>query len=136
MSVGKDPQFGLDNFQQPKLLSKNESVAQSFMNLLMLRPGQLPSMPRVGINISKYLYTFEDDVTNNTLLEEIHDQVVDLIPEIDADNIQIVTVPVNGHSTMYIIAPIYGEETSILAGFQKKDEKILFNYKFDTNLFK
>ena len=136
MSVGKDPQFGLDNFQNPKMLDENQSVAQSFVNLLMLRPGNLPSMPKVGLNIAKYLYTFEDDVSLESFLEEVHDQVADLIPQIDADNIQIQSIPVNGHSILYIVAPLYGQNTSILAGFQKKNEKILFDYKFDTTLFK
>jgi hypothetical protein len=136
MSIGKDPQFGLDNFQKPKMLNENESVAQSFLNLLMLRPGNLPSMPTVGLNIMKYLYTFEDDVTLESFLEEIHDQVAQLIPQIDANNIQIQSIPVNGHSILYIIAPLYGQSTSILAGFQRKNEKILFDYKFDTTLFK
>ena len=61
--------FGIDNFGKQNMLSKSESVAQVLINLLFMRPGQMPSLPHLGINIKQYLYKFEEDidVTEDTI---------------------------------------------------------------------
>ena len=65
--IKNEVDFGFDNFGKQKILSNKDSIAQLFRNLLFLVPGQLPSLPHIGINITKYIYKLVDDINLENL---------------------------------------------------------------------
>lgn len=133
LGIGKDIEFGLDNFQNPRMGSKNDAIARSLLNLLLMKPGQLPSMPSLGIDIYSYLYGFEEEIDTETILDKIQEQCGDLLPFIDVNNTAIVVIPKEGLDLLMLVVPIFGEE-SIIYAFSKKNNTLLFDYKFDKNL--
>ena len=46
--------FGLDNFGKQKTLSLSETIGQLVLDILLLKPGQLPSLPHIGMNIKQF----------------------------------------------------------------------------------
>lgn len=135
VGIGKDVLFGLDNFHKPMMKSANDALAQSILNILFMKPGQLPSQPHVGVNISKYLYEFGDE------LESIRDEIVNNIQNqcralsrlINVDGIQMAVINHEGQDIMMLVIPVIGE-TNIVYAFSKKNDTVLFNYKFNKDI--
>lgn len=57
-----DPAFGVNNFLQPKFYNQSETVANNFLTLLFGKPGFLPSMPEIGVDVNSLLYDFFDEI--------------------------------------------------------------------------
>ena len=66
----KEPAFGLDNFGKPKILKDTEAFATTVLMILFGKPGFLPSLPDVGMNIQQYTYAFFDEIQNVNNLEK------------------------------------------------------------------
>lgn len=130
--------FGLDNFGNQKTLSEADTIAQLLLNILFMRPGQMPSMPHIGIDIKKYLYRFEDEIDTTALKNEISSQCSTLIPYIDLSSMQLLTVNYHGEGVLMIIIPlmIRGNDENLLIGLKKNKDTggITFNYQIEDKL--
>ena len=134
MAIKSELEFGLNNFGKQKMMDEKDTISQMILNLFLLRQGQIPSLPHIGIDIRKYLYRFEDDINAEEIREAIIYQCVSLTPYIHVDSIQVIFVPFENESLMYIIVPIRinvdGGGTAIY-GFKKPKTSnvVTFNYK-------
>lgn len=127
--------FGVNNFQQPKVLNAKDSIAQIILNLFMMRPGSMPSLPDIGINIGSYLYMLEGDVDLEEIKTKIFSQCTDLLSFLSIGDIKIFFAPYQGQSMLVVVLPIQGlddEEQMLLMGFTKdQNNGLLFNYQFE-----
>lgn len=134
----KELQFGLDNFSRQKVLTEKDSIAQALLNLLFMRPGQMPSLPHIGINVRKYLYQFEDEINVGELKEDIAYQCSELLPYLDMSNLQLFIVPYRGVDILMLMVPILveGDTPTLVIGMQRGDNgNVVFNYQFTHELF-
>lgn len=69
MAEEKDVTFEFNKYGDQKLLDLKESVAQQIINALFMVPGNLPSLPHIGVNIKQYLYK-TDTSYNSTEIEQ------------------------------------------------------------------
>lgn len=138
MTFKSEMDFGLDNFQQPKKLNAKDSIAQVIINLLLMRPGNMPSLPHIGININQYLYVLEEDLDADKLKEDIYSQCSELLSYISLGEVKVFIAPHEGENLLIISVPISGlteEEETLFLGFkQDKSNDILFNYEFENKL--
>lgn len=137
--IKSEVDFGLDDFGSQKILSPKESVAQLLFNLLFMRPGQMPSMPNIGINIKKYLYQFEEDLDVNSLRAEISQQCSEIMPYLNTSNMALTVQEYQGHPLLLLVLPITidDESSTLIAGFQNvntKTDTVKFSYTFDKSL--
>ncbi len=127
--------FGVNNFQQPKVLNAKDSIAQIILNLFMMRPGSMPSLPDIGINIGSYLYMLEGDVDLEEIKTKIFSQCTDLLSFLSIGDIKIFFAPYQGQSMLVVVLPIQGlddDEQMLLMGFTKdQNNGLLFNYQFE-----
>ena len=128
--------FGLDNFQKAKILNAKESVVQMILNMFMMRPGNMPSMPHLGINIQSYLYRQDGDVDLEGLRTKIFSNCTDLLSFLTFGDIKVFFAPYNGQSVLVTVIPIQGLESSasdvLMVGFTKDtNNDLLFSYKFE-----
>ena len=107
MSIPRDVGFGLDSFQRPKILSEVDSIAQYILNVLILKPGQLPGLPHIGLNIRDMLYTYVEDFDSNVLRSKIYEQCNELMPHIISSNIVLTGVQHEGKDVFVLIIPIF-----------------------------
>lgn len=84
-SLGQDVDFYMDEFGKPTTYSEKDSIAKMIMNLLLLKPGNLPSEPFMGVDIRKYLYMREDEIDVNDLKNSIYNSCHALLPYIMGD---------------------------------------------------
>jgi hypothetical protein len=72
--IGYDTTFELNEFGQPKLRSEIEVVKNTILYVLFSKPGQYPSIPQIGLDIESILYSFFDELDEDTLVTKICEQ--------------------------------------------------------------
>lgn len=136
MAIKNELLFGFNDFGKQSKLSITDTIAQMLLNILLLRPGQIPSRPELGIDVKKYLYAFDSDVDTNTIKNALATQCSTLLPYINFDNMQILLVPYDVGDILYILFPLNVsteeiERGTLMVGFkkEKKSNIVTFNYK-------
>ena len=73
--LGYDVLMDVDEFHKPKVIDTFDMVVNSILTLLVMKPGQYPSIPELGIDIEQYLYEYSDDKSiPSTIVTKIYDQ--------------------------------------------------------------
>lgn len=137
--IKKEVGFGLDNFSKPKVLSRKDSIVQILKNILFLKPGQLPSLPFVGIDIMRYVIPTIDDGDLQLIGDRIVEQCTMLAPHIDFSGVIVKSITYEERPVVLIIVPISvdDESESLLMGVSKDTNgRVLFNYEFDDSFIK
>ena len=121
----KELDFKLDGFGKQKVLTEAESMYRQLLLLLLLRPGDYPSMPEMGINISKEIrYKDMDYVLGNTLKEKIVTQIRTYAPQIELLDLNIWYSRFKGE--YYVILDfILAAEKTISIALTRKNAKVL-----------
>ena len=126
--IGKEICFTLDNFQQPRLLSPKETIARMILNLFLLRPGNIPSLPHIGIDIQSYLYRLEDDFDPEEIKEKIYTQCAEIVSFISLGDVKVFVAPLNGQDVLIVAIPIVGfeeDDSTLLLGFKQNEKNEL-----------
>lgn len=129
--------FSVNNFGKVDVLPYKESVVQVLKNILFLRPGQLPSMPFIGVDITSKVNHVIDNQQLEELTESIVSQCHEILPNIDLSGITIHSFMFNNKPTILIFAPIsIGTESESLYMALKQDTqgRVLFNYEFSESI--
>lgn len=66
-----DPGFGVNNFNKPKYYSESQTTANNIMMILYGRPGFYPSIPDLGMDVSRLLNIPLDDIDCESLKSEL-----------------------------------------------------------------
>ena len=128
----KEVDYGLDNFGKPKVLSNPDSLATLIIHLLFLKPGQIPSQPNLGLNITQYLYDFSDSIDTSLLRQSITNQAPYLLEYIDVYNMTVaIKDDDNGQGILYIIIPLLLSQSLLAVGIKNNQtsNQTTFNYK-------
>lgn len=73
--LGYDILMDVDEFHKPRVISTFQMCINSVLTLLLMKPGQYPSIPELGINIEQYLFEYADDKTlPDKITNEINEQ--------------------------------------------------------------
>ena len=136
MPIHSELSFGLDNFKNQKTLNQVETLTQLLVNILMLKPGQMPSLPHLGMNIKQYIYKSQEEINTALIKNELRKQCSTITPYINMDNIQVLVLPYENESILYINIPFSvlvegAENQTLLMGLKKQrtSNEVTFNYK-------
>ena len=75
----KDVSFAFNKYNEPQLRDRKVTVANAIINACFMVPGNIPSMPDVGVNIKQYFYKEESAITADKIrldLEKICGKVL------------------------------------------------------------
>jgi hypothetical protein len=108
-----DPTFGINDFNQPKVLSETETVARNILLLLFGKPGFYPSMPDIGMDIGQYLYGFEDEINTEEIKSELADQCSEFLPEVTTGEFDIIKTTHNDQPLLIIKIPVIIDNKTI-----------------------
>jgi hypothetical protein len=133
VKIGQEVLFGLDNFHKPKMLSLKDTVAQQIINLLLMRPGNLPSLPHIGINIEQYMYRLQDDFDPEEIKQKIYNQCSELLSYISLGEVQIFITIYKGKDLLIVAIPIvgFGETENLLVAFSSSQNDVNVAYQFE-----
>lgn len=135
--VGLNPEFGLNNFNEPKILNETESIVNDILNLLFMRPGQFPSLPYLGIDISQYLYQFYDEIDTKQIKSKIASQCSEFLPYVNSGELDVIKTVMKNQPVLLIKVPTIrrDSDSSLMIGITKDlQNEIHFNWKFSDDL--
>ena len=73
--LGYDALLDVDAYNKPKIASTFELCVNGILTLLFMKPGQSPSIPELGIDITQYLHEYSDDKSiPRAIINQLNDQ--------------------------------------------------------------
>ncbi len=130
----KDPTFGLNNFHEPKILSVRETLVRNILLILFGKPGFYPSQPELGMDIGKYVYSFEDTIDSDKIKSDLVQQCSEFLPEVEAGNFDVFFLTKNNKRYLLFSLPmIIDEKRMNMALGVTTNEKGMLIYNFIEN---
>ena len=128
--LGFDTTFELDEFARPRIRGEGELLKNLVLFILFTKPGQYPSIPFIGLDISNLLYSFYDDIDTNDLADEIRKQCVALGRYFDNGTINIRKIRYRNKPSMmiHIEAPM---ATTVMADNYEESNRYQIGITFD-----
>lgn len=88
MALPRDVGLDKDNFQKSKIFNETDSLINYILNILLMRPGNMPSMPELGVNIGQYVQSSMQSKLDTELLKGlITSNCEDLLPYLTSDDL-------------------------------------------------
>lgn len=84
--LGYDVLMDVDEFHKPKVISTFEMCCNAIVTLLMMKPGQYPSIPELGIDIEQYLFEYSDD---KSIPVKVKNQIMDQCNRLELTGIDV-----------------------------------------------
>lgn len=100
-SSKKETLMDINSFDKPSELSGVSAWSQLLLNLIFLKPGTYPSLPKMGIGIEDYQYDFMED-TMSELSTKITEQQKQYLPDVPLNSVQISKIEKNGQPILII----------------------------------
>lgn len=120
--LGTDVTFELDKFHRPRLRGEAEIVKNVLLYILFSKPGQYPSLPHIGLNISNRLYSFWDEISEIGLRDEIVAQCRALQVYFEAGEIAIRKVKYRGKPSLLINVTTSPYDSHVRGALETKQE--------------
>lgn len=107
--------LSIDGFGRQKILNTRDSIAQEIINLLFMKPGFIPNLPHLGIDINSYIYSQEGTFNGDALKAKIIDQCSELLPNMMNGEVSVQFTNQDGVDLLLIGIPItINQETELL----------------------
>lgn len=126
-----NPTFNVNDFNEPKVLSPTESFITDVLMILFGRPGFYPSIPRLGMYIQDYLYSFDDEIDTDGIKSELALQCSEFSYYIDSGDMDIITTKHNGNLMLLFLMPIVkdSKDFQLVLGVTTNDKgEIIYNF--------
>ena len=132
-----EPDFGVDNFNNPKMFNESETLVNNLLMLLFMKPGSYPSLPNLGIDITQYLYMFFDEINTNKIKNDIATQCVQFLDCIEAGTLDVQKVFYNNKPLLLIILPVKIEDkvTGLALTLTTNGVgNVIYSFKYDNTI--
>ena len=130
-TINIDPTFSINDYNKPKMLTNLETYVNNILMLLFGRPGFYPSIPSIGMDISQYLYKFEDEISVTDIKNKLAIQCSDFLPEIDSGDFDVIKTTYNDRIILIFKLPIIDDtkECDIAIGVTTNSNgEIVYNF--------
>ena len=134
--LGKEPVFGINEFNEAKYLNETETVATGILNLLFGKPGFFPSMPNLGLDIPQIIYSFWDEIDPIVLKAQIVTQCKSFKQFADDGSLDIIKAKYKSKPLLLIVIPmiIKDKKEHLTIGItQDTNGNTSYNYTFEDN---
>ena len=139
LPLPRDVGLDKDNFQKSTIFNETDSLVNYILNILLMRPGNMPSMPEIGVNIGQYIQpNMQKELDSELIKGLIVNNCEDLLPYLTADEI-VVTITRDGYGrdVLIIKLPILLDEGSKVeqdiyyAFYRNELNELEFNFLID-----
>ena len=90
MPLPRDVGIEKDNFQKSKIFNEKDSLVNYILNILLMRPGNMPGLPHIGVDIGKYV---KNDMANSLNVDVVKGLIIsncsDLLPYLSSDELYV-----------------------------------------------
>jgi len=142
LALPRDVGIDKDNFQKSKIYNQTDSLINYILNILVMRPGNMPSMPELGVNIGQYVQKSMQGKLDSDLIKGlIVSNCEDLLPYLTSDDIYVgVMKDENDKDIMVIKLPLIVDEVSqeqkdlYYAFYRNELNDLKFSFLLDNDL--
>lgn len=139
MPLPRDVGLIKDDFQKSTVYNRHQSLVNYILNILLMKPGNLPTMPELGVNITKYIKNNMSEILDPAQLQGlIASNCKDMLPFIDESRIFVANDIIhNGRSYLIISIPLMEEVedqstiTAYYAFYRDELNKLHFNFQIE-----
>ena len=139
LALPRDIGIDKDNFQKSRIFNETDSLINYILNILLMRPGNMPGMPDLGVNIGQYVQpSMQSKIDSEKLKGLIVSNCENLLPYLTADEIYVgVAVDDMGRDVLLIKIPLIvdvssKEEKDIYYAFYRNElNNLEFNFLVD-----
>ncbi len=139
MPLPRDVGLIKDDFQKSTIYNRHQSLVNYILNILLMKPGNLPTMPELGVNITKYIKNNMSEILDPAQLQGlIASNCKDMLPFIDESRIFVANDIIhNGRSYLIISIPLMEEVeeqstiTAYYAFYRDELNKLHFNFQIE-----
>lgn len=111
-----DPVYGVNDFNETKVLSESETLINNILMILFGKPGFYPSIPWLGMDIYQYLYKFDDEIDTLKIKSKLASQCQEFLPDIQDGSMDVYSTTYQGRPVLIFELPILVDKaTSVLA---------------------
>lgn len=122
-----DVAFDTDSMSKPKVVSSFDLAINIVLTLLMMKPGQYPSIPELGIDIESYLFEYSD---SKTLPAEIKNKLYDQCNRLEISGLNIeIFFDQTEDGTNALVIELTGTET--LAYGSDESQRVIIGITYD-----
>lgn len=89
MALPRDVGFGKDDFQKSKIFNQSDSLVNYILTILLAKPGNFPTMPKIGVDIGKYVKNSMETLDSELLKGLICSNCEALLPYITNDDVYV-----------------------------------------------
>ena len=135
--MGVDPDFGLDAFGNPKVLNESQTLINNILMLLFMKQGAYPSLPKMGIEIQRYLYEFFDEIDTEDIKARIASQCSEFVPEVQSGELDVIKTVYYGQPCLLVTMPIRVDDelTGLIIGISLDSiGSLIYNSKLDKSI--
>lgn len=113
MPLPRDIGIEKDNFQKSKIFNETDSLINYILNILIMKPGNLPGSPELGVDIGKYVNkNMNNNIDPEAIKGLIVENCVDLIPYLSTDELFVgVLADPEGKEFLVIKFTLYSDIT-------------------------
>jgi hypothetical protein len=142
LTLPRDVGLDKDNFQKSKIFNTTDSLINYILNILIMRPGNMPGMPELGVNIGQYVHPkMQTQLDTNLLKGLIMSNCEALLPYLSSDDLYIgIAVDEDGRDVLIIKIPMVVDEISreerdvYYAFYRSQLNELKFNFLVDDGL--
>lgn len=142
LALPRDIGFDKDNFQKSKIYNTTDSLVNYILNILIMRPGNMPGMPEMGINIGQYVHpNMQTQLDVNMLKGLILSNCEALLPYLSSDDLYIGVVrDEDDRDILLIKIPLLVDESSreekdvYYAFYRSQLNELKFNFLVDDDI--
>jgi hypothetical protein len=124
-TLGYDATMGYDSAYKPKVISTFEMAVNIILTLLLMKPGQYPSIPELGINIESYLFEYADD---KSIPKKIREELEEQCNRLSITDITIDCIIDELEGNPALILQIEGSDRTVIGS---KSKKVVIGVSFD-----
>ena len=136
MNNVNDTTFSTDKYGNPKMLSLKDSVANAVVKVCFMKPGNIPGLPHLGVDIRQYFYKSQEELERSSSIvsAKVQEACGQLISGANISGVNFsVQKTNNGDHVFLLIVRISfpNEDEQILGVIMKNaNDKITFNYEY------
>jgi hypothetical protein len=103
LPLPRDVGIEKDNFQKSKIFNETDSLINYILNILIMKPGNLPGLPDVGVDIGRFVdKNMNKGIDSDMIKGLILDNCMNLLPYLSSDEIYV-GVLTNADGQQYLV---------------------------------
>ncbi len=139
MPLPRDIGLIKDDFQKSTIYNRHQSLVNYILNILLMKPGNLPTMPNIGVDITKYIKNNMTEILDPEQIQGlIASNCKELLPFIDDSRIYVANVDnINDKTYLIISIPLMDEVdeektiTAYYAFYRDELNKLHFSFQIE-----